>query len=198
MTCATEYFISYYDCKLDHCDKATDPEHRCPKCPNDCPNWRLHYRCHIGNLTVQELKRFKQKCNIDQLPDYLLQDVNDLSLDSLEKREEHVQAREDFERLPEWGHQQPEIAASMRDIQFGAEVVRDMRYGTVPVPFFVDSEVANFFYKMEMSILESAIHSKIWTLNREEKKLCEGVLDVFDLTPENNERLAKIGKEKRE
>ena len=158
---ATEYFVSYYDCPrfLDDCEKAVFTGHKCLERPGKCPNWPLRYRCRLGNLNEKGLEYFEQNSGINP-EDYPLQSINDLALDSLEKINEHVQAREDFERLPEWGCRQDETL-HMRGFIWVAEKIMKLQYGEVSAPHFVDSEIASIFYKMETDIIKNATRWRI-------------------------------------
>ena len=96
-TSATEYFVSYCSCELDHCDKAHNANHTCPKCPEACKHWQPRSRCRLGCMTKEEVGNFKQKSSIDNFPDYCLRSVNELSFEIKAKRVEHIQVRENFE-----------------------------------------------------------------------------------------------------
>jgi len=61
---ATEYFVSYCGCELDHCSKAHDSNYTCPKCHDACEHWRPRSRCRLGSMTEEEVGDFKQKSNI--------------------------------------------------------------------------------------------------------------------------------------
>ena len=195
LSSATEYFVSYMDCpeNIEHCDIAIAAGHTCLERPSHCERRRLRYRCHLGNMTEGELADFRRESRIDNFPDYLLQSVNDLALESREMRKEHVRARENFENLPEWGYRQPETSM-MRGFEFTANLVTKDRFGAVFVPYFVNSEVACIFYGMEMAIIEGAIRPKIRALEKESSKLCEGIIEPWELPDENSARLAKIKK----
>ena len=210
LSSATEYFVSYYDCP-DHCDK-NSAEIKCLERPDNCPNWRLRYRCRLGNMTDEELADFKQSTNIENLHDYRLRSVDELSLEIKENKIEHVLAREDYESLPHRVSGQSE-ALQMRYFETTAErsmhsrLVLEARYGEPPcVPSFVNSKVASGFYTMEMAIIEGAIRPKLQALKKEGRELYVVVLDEFEvydkeeseLTGEERARLAEIGNETRE
>ena len=198
LTCATEYFVSYYGC----------PELRlscgrggCLKSFAGSGDQWLRYRSHIGNLTEKELDLFKRIIDIDAIAfplesdnnlsffsfesqglehfkqsgdidpdDFLLQSVNDLSLDSLEERVEHVQARKDFERIITCTCTQTEIHF-MWTLELIATQIRKLRYGVTHTPYFTDSEVARMFYTMEMEISNEAADLRRVALNKEKAAL---------------------------
>jgi len=60
---ATEYFVSYYDC-TDRCDKDS-VRIKCLEHSDNCPNWRLRYRCRLGNLDKKGLEYFDQNSGIN-------------------------------------------------------------------------------------------------------------------------------------
>jgi hypothetical protein len=114
-------------------------------------------------MTKEEAEDFQQKSGIDNLPDYLLESVNDLSFEIKEKRMEHIQIRENFEFSSEcdrWFEEK----SRMRELQYDAAMTINPRlemetqYGE-PQPFlyFVNSQVASSFYNMEIGIIENAI-----------------------------------------
>lgn len=201
---ATEYFVSYYDCRLFLCIEANNADHTCPKRSDECEHWRLLYRCCIGNLTEKELEHFKQKTDENNLdpftlhitivsPDYALHSVDDLRLDSLEAREEHFQARELFENLAEWNYLEPRT--KLICFQHIAEEIREMRYGEVPIPCFVDKEIARIFYGMETTILEQATRRKIQAINKEQAKPDAKVTELeAEKTRLNVELIVKLQK----
>ena len=180
MTSATEYFVSCYGCPLSppYCDHVMATGYNCSLYEiGGCGHWRLRYRCRIGDLTEKELEYFKQKNGIDHVDydnhdeydNYLLQSVNYLSLDSLEERNEHVQAREYFESYPEQHCEDPEIL-HMRNLEITAEQIRKLRYGETPLPYFADSKIARIFYKMEMSIVKKATRCRLGVIREEKAK----------------------------
>ena len=163
-TIATEYFVTYLDCPTSppYCSSFLEGW-RCLR-PDYCDWWCPQYRCHIGNLTEKELEYFKQKSGFGNDPGYLLESVNDLALDSLEKREEHIQLRNNFECLLRWACEEREllrIIRRMNRLESAAKQTRKLRYGETPAPHFVDSKIACAFYKMEMEIITKATRLKI-------------------------------------
>ena len=179
-----EYFISYYGCESK---TKKDTGRKCKKCSNVCEQKKLLYRCRLWDLTDDEVEHFKEKVketggfapvtdsmgslqNI--IGDYVLHSTKDIPIATLRARKEHVQARENFERLrlfDEFGDQ----AQALRRFQQIACDTRELRYGVVPDSCFTDSKTIALFYQLEVAIIKNAGNEKIRAVRQEKKKLAK-------------------------
>jgi len=168
--------------KFYHAPDSADYEKvecRCSECPNPCGQKKLLYRCHLGNLTKKEFEYFKNEIspssafapntNIES-PDYALHSLDDISLDSLKEREDHIEARKTFERLPGWNFQK-QITKVMGRLQCLAERIRELRQESPPTPSAAGIRKINLFYRIEKEILKEVFRDKIKVVRQKMAKL---------------------------
>jgi hypothetical protein len=182
-----EYFISYYGCEF--C--MTEPE-----CPKACEK-KLCWRDYIGNLTEEEIKYFMKKVeemggfadNPSVASRYVLHSLNDLSLDTLEAREEQIKARllfeNDYVNIFSTNFNR-EVRRFMRKFNGIAETIRNMRPKELPVtPYSVDYATLITFFRTEQVITQvsysadiertqgkkARIEREMWKLKEYYKKL---------------------------
>jgi len=190
----TEYFVSFYGCVSNKTErkvplnKARDAGFEmidcgCSECPNPCGQKKLFYRCHLGNMTEKEFEHFKNEIspsgafapntNIES-PDYVLHSLNDICLDSLKEREDHIEARKTFERLPGWDFQTQRTKVMGR-LQCIAERIRELRQENSPTPSVAEIKNINLFYRIEKEILKEVFRDKIRAV-RQKKARLEAIL----------------------
>ena len=196
-----EYFISYYGCESK---TKSDTGRRCTKCSNVCEQKQLLCRCRLWDLTEEEVDHFKEKIaesggfspvispvsalkNI--IGSYVLHSTKDIPIETLRARQEHVQARENFERerfFDEFGDR----AQAFVRFQHTAEDIRKLRYGTTPASCFANHGTLAVFYKLEVAILKNVGKEKIRAVRREKKKLEK---DIAKFEAEESELKANFG-----
>jgi len=133
-------------------------------------------------LTDEEIEYFKQKIDesnaqpfhvnmgIDD-PHYILHNINDIPIDSLVAKAEHIRAREKFERLPDWNYQR-QCTKIMGRLQDVADEVRELQqYADAPASCPTEQQI--IFYRIEAAILKKFTRIKMRAVARKKARLSE-------------------------